>query len=284
MFDVLLVLYAHALGDPGAHGQEDSVESFLLEAVERKVLAQLLPGLRAHAMRKQEIDFLVQDALRQAEIGNAVAQHAAELGLLVVDHDAEALQPQVVRAGEPSRPSADDGDLLAVFLERRLGVRLRVLEDVVADAALDGPYRYGAVLLAAIAALLAEMRAHAAGDGRHRVVLQDYPSRLGDLAGPYAFHIPRYVDVVRAARAAAGASDPHRPEYRMEAILAGQRRAHVAALAEAMEGVVGIPVVPATRFLADVAADGSHVPQLGRRDRVGRIGQQGDGSCGPSCP
>ena len=37
---------------------------------------------------------------------------------------------------------------------------------------------------------------------------------------------------------------------------------------------VGMPEVPAPRLLAEVAADGAHLPQLGRGDRARRRGQR----------
>ena len=90
---VALVLDPHALGHPGAQSQEDRPEAVLFKAVQREVLAQPLTRPRLDSAGKKEIYLLVQDTLRQAEIGDAVAKHAAQLGLLVEDRDGMALLP-----------------------------------------------------------------------------------------------------------------------------------------------------------------------------------------------
>jgi hypothetical protein len=94
---------------------------------------------------------------------------------------------------------------------------------------------------------------------RIRAASKRSPSRsLGEVEGN--------VDVSRAIRPAAGRPDPRRAEDRMEAIFPGYRVALPPSLAEAAEAVVGIPIVPAARFLAEIAAYRPPVPDLLRGD------------------
>ena len=79
------------------------------------------------------------------------------------------------------------------------------------------------------------------------------------------------------SRAAGRVDGPHRPEDRVVAVLPHDRRAPVAALARAEEPVLGVPVVPAARFLADVPTDRAHVADLRRGHRRGRRRQRRPG-------
>ena len=66
--------------------------------------------------------FLVDHRLGQAEVRDLGADEAAELGILVVDHDLVAQHGEIARHGERGGAAADAGDALAVLL-RRLGHR-----------------------------------------------------------------------------------------------------------------------------------------------------------------
>ena len=67
-------------------------------------------------------DFLVDHRLGQTEVRDLGADEAAELGILVVDHDLIAQHGEIARHGERGGPAADAGNALAVLV-RRLGHR-----------------------------------------------------------------------------------------------------------------------------------------------------------------
>ena len=93
------------------------------------------------------------------------------------------------------------------------------------------------------------------------------------LPGADTFHVARDVDVVGTVHGAARAAHAHRAEYGVETVLAHQRIAFFAAFAQTMESIVRVSIVPAARLLADVAADGPHVPELRRCDGVRGVGE-----------
>ena len=64
------------------------------------------------------LDAAVDMALFQLEVGDAVAQQAAGLGVLLVDMHVVAGARELLRAGEARRAGADDGDALAGLLPR----------------------------------------------------------------------------------------------------------------------------------------------------------------------
>ena len=81
-------------------------------------------------------DFLVDHRLGQAEVRDLRADEAAELGILVVDHDLVAQHREVARDGERGGAAADAGDPLAVLRRRlrHLGVDVVVVLVVGGDA------------------------------------------------------------------------------------------------------------------------------------------------------
>jgi hypothetical protein len=86
--------------------------------------------------RLQIVDLGVDHRVGQAEIGNAVFQHAARLVEGLVDGDVAAGLGHVGRAGHAGRPGADDADLEPVRLD--IGnVDPALLDGGVADEALQ---------------------------------------------------------------------------------------------------------------------------------------------------
>ena len=90
----------------------------------------------------------VDDVAGQTVLGDAVAQHAAQLGQALVDGHLVAAAGQLVGAGHAGGTRADHGDLLVAGLARVQGRSFQVvLEGVVAEEALHGVDGDGAVLL-----------------------------------------------------------------------------------------------------------------------------------------
>ena len=74
------------------------------------------------AFGRHLLDAPVDVALLELEVGNAVAQQAAGLGVFFVDMNLVAGARELLRAGETGRAGADDGDLLAGLVRGRLGL------------------------------------------------------------------------------------------------------------------------------------------------------------------
>ena len=69
--------------------------------------------MEGHALGLHLRDAAVDVDLLHLEVGNAVAQQAAGLGVLLEDVHVVAGARELLRAGEPGRARADDRDLLA---------------------------------------------------------------------------------------------------------------------------------------------------------------------------
>ena len=307
--DVLALLLAHPLVDLDQELQAELRELLAVEAqhrafpraggVEHLVVLGLEPiggdvpaqlaahyELNAHALDSGGDGFDV--VLGQAVVGDGVPEHAARLLHFVVDGDAVAGLAQVVGGGEAGGARADDGDLDAGLALGSLVVDVLMLHGVVAERALDGVD--GDVLVGAVRALdghgsqavavvLAEMCADAAGDRGHGVDAVEYLGRGGPVALAQLFHIRADVRVVRAAAGAAQRGGGlHAAEDAVIARVALEREALGAALAGAVQAaayLVGIAVEPAAHVLHDVAADGAHVADKRGRDAVRGLGQRG---------
>ena len=197
---------------------------------------------------------------------------------------------QVVRRGEARGARADYGDVDARLLLGGLVVDVLVLHGVVAQRALDGVDAHAVVGVLdvlgghdrhAVAVVLAQVRADAAGDGGHRVHAVEDLSRSRPIARAELLHVGADVGVVRAAAGAAdGRGDLHAAEDGVEAAVALEGVALRAALAGAVQPaayLVGVAVEPAAHVLADVAANGADAAHERRGDGVRRLGEGGYG-------
>ena len=66
-----------------------------------------------HALGRHLLDATLDVALLELEVGDAVAQQPARLGVLFVDVNLMAGARELLGAGEAGGTRADDGDLLA---------------------------------------------------------------------------------------------------------------------------------------------------------------------------
>ncbi len=129
-------------------------------------------GAGLHAQVENRLDLLVQDRPGQAILGDAGAQHPAELGLALVEDRLLAGPGQVVGRRQTGRPAADDrhpvpGTFRAVVRPGNPGL--------VRHPALQGADVHRAVVLGPVAALHAGRRTDPAADpgqgraaGEHR--------------------------------------------------------------------------------------------------------------------
>ena len=154
------------------HGVEVAPQLF-----QTHVLADLGVEAHLHAHVDNALDLAVEHVARRAIAGNAIAHHAAELRVGVENGAAMALAPELVGAGEPGRPAADDRDLLAGFVFGP-GEAEAVRERPLADEMLDRVDADEILDLVAVASGLAWRRAHPPHDRRERVRLGETAERV----------------------------------------------------------------------------------------------------------
>ena len=123
------------------------------------------------------IDLVVEEPPRGAIAGDAVAHHAAERLVVVVDRALVSAPAELVRGGEPGRTAADDRDALARLALGRCE-REALGDGVIADELLHGIDPHEVLDLVAIAAVLARRRTDPAHLRRERVGVGGAPKRV----------------------------------------------------------------------------------------------------------
>jgi hypothetical protein len=94
-------------------------------------------GDKGDALGAHLLDAAIDDVLFQLEVGNAVAQQAADAVVLLIDGDGVAGAAQLLRGGQAGGTAADDGDALAGGLLGRLGMNPALVPGALDDGALD---------------------------------------------------------------------------------------------------------------------------------------------------
>ena len=126
-------------------------------------------------------DVLVQALARKAIRGDAVAQHAAQLGAFLEHRHAMPHKGEEVRAGEPAGPAADDGDGARGVHAARRGRHL-VGWHLVDRELLDPADVDGRIDERAAAPRLARMLAHERASRGKRVILAHHVDGTGVVA------------------------------------------------------------------------------------------------------
>ena len=101
----------------GAAGERDGVVA-LDQRGGGDVVADVHVAMEHDALGLHLLDAALDVALFELEVGDAVAQQAAGLGVLLVDMHFMAGARELLRAGEARRAGADDGDALAGLVPR----------------------------------------------------------------------------------------------------------------------------------------------------------------------
>ena len=194
---VLLPLDAHGPPLPGADGQ-DHRAVIPAQLLQLDVPAQAHPGLQGHPQAQHGLDLPVQGLLRQAVVGDAVAQHAAGLLLRLEHGDGHPLAGQVVGGRQPGGAAAHHRRPAAAARGQQRVVALRRGQVQVGHEALQPVDPHRLVHQVAPAGLLAGARADAAAHRGEGVVLLDQPQRLGVAAVGDETHVALHVDPGRA--------------------------------------------------------------------------------------
>ena len=147
----------------GAAGEHDRVE-FREQLRRGNVDADVRVGPEFHALDRHLRHAPVDQVLFHLEIGNAVAQQAADAVRLLEQHDVVAGARELLRARHARRARADDGDALAGLRGRRLRRDPALFPALVDDEMLDRLDADRIVVDVERARRLARRRAHAAGE------------------------------------------------------------------------------------------------------------------------
>ncbi len=160
----------------GAGADEHGVESHLLDhLLDAEEAADERVALELDAELLELADLGVDDRVGQAEVGDAVLEHAARFVEGLEDRHVAARLGHVGRAGHARGSGADDADAEAVLLDVG-NVRPALLDGEVADPALEPADRHGLERVAdrAHAFALVLLRADAAADRRQQVRRRDH--------------------------------------------------------------------------------------------------------------
>ena len=107
------------------------------ERFDGHVDAHMRVGQEGDAFGAHLLNAAVDDVLLQLEVGNAVAQQAADAVVLFIDGDGVAGAAQLLRGGQARGTAADHRDALAGVLLGRLGMNPAFLPGALHDALLD---------------------------------------------------------------------------------------------------------------------------------------------------
>ena len=120
----------------GAAAKQDGVEAFS-ERLDGDIDADVRVGLEDDAFGPHLLDAAVDDVLFKLEVGNAVAEKAADAVGFLEDGDGVAGAAKLLRGGETGGTAADDGDALAGGLLGRLGMNPALVPGAIDDGPLD---------------------------------------------------------------------------------------------------------------------------------------------------
>ena len=107
------------------------------ERFDGNVDADMRVGEERDALGAHLLDAAIDDVLLQLEVGNAVAQQAADAVVLLIDGDGVAGAAQLLRGRQSGGSAADDGDALAGVVLGRLGMNPAFVPGALDDGALD---------------------------------------------------------------------------------------------------------------------------------------------------
>src|SRR5208282_903422 len=237
----------------GAAGQRNRVIAFD-EASGADARADMGVEVEDHALGRHLLDATLDVALLELEVGDPVAQQPAGLGVLFVDVNLMAGARELLGAGEARGTRADDGDLLAGPLLRRLGRDPALREGAVDDRAFDRLDRHRRVLNVERAGRFARGGAHTAGEFGEVVGREQIARRLLPVAAVDEVVPVRNLVVDRAAVVTIRDAAVHAARRLIAGRLFAQRKNELPIMANSVRGRGVAPVRPIdfqkTRHLA----------------------------------
>ena len=195
------------------HGMETHLVDHLLDGEEAP---DQCVALEFHAELLELADLGIHDRVRQAEVRNAVLEHAARLVEGLVDRDITARLGHVGRARHAGGAGSDDADAEQVALDVR-NVRPALLDGEVADPPLQPADGHGLERVAyrADALALVFLGAHTPADRRQQVCPRDDVVGSAEILLGDPVNEVRNGDVDRAA-ADAGLVGAHQAALRFQ--------------------------------------------------------------------
>ena len=165
-----IAFYVELAGLPGAGRHENMGVAHLLERFDG---GSGLAELDLDAVLHHQCDILVDGFVRDAEGGDDITGHAAELALALEDRDVNAFTAEEVSGRDTGRTAADDGDLLALDTRGLPDGSHKGVVAVFGGNELGVADADGLVVEVARALALAAVRADGAGDERQGVLFGD---------------------------------------------------------------------------------------------------------------
>ncbi len=188
--------------------QKHGVE-FRFQLGGRFFLADMHLAVEDHAFRFHLADAALHDPLLQLEVGNAVAQKSAGIGVFLVDMDVVTGAAELLRGGKPGGAGPDDGNALAGPALGRLGRDPAFLPSLVRDGIFDRLDRHRHIFEIQRAGRLAGGRADAAGEFREIIGGVQVAGRVAPVAVIDEVVPVRDLVVHRTARMAIGNAAIH---------------------------------------------------------------------------
>ncbi len=102
----------------GPDAEKDGRNALFFQVGQSKITPQATAGMHLDAQSQDVIDLPVQHLGRQAVVGNAGPQHAAQPVQCFIKDDLESFQTHVVGDCKAGRAAADHGDFLRSFVDR----------------------------------------------------------------------------------------------------------------------------------------------------------------------
>ncbi|CDB33783.1 uncharacterized protein BN534_01518 [Eggerthella sp. CAG:209] len=160
------------------------------------VLANGNAQLNLYTQRGDVLDFGVEQGFGQAIVGDAVAEHATELGALLVYRYGMTHAGEVIRCGKTARTTTDNGNLLAGGFCHRSGAVGRF---VIAGVALQATDIDSGINEAATAGVFAGMLANIGASTWEGVVFADELNGVVETTSFNQCDVARDIDICGAA-------------------------------------------------------------------------------------
>src|SRR5262249_51405335 len=197
----------------GRAGRQHDGVALAAQVLARDVHAHAHAGAEGDALSRHLLHAAVDQPLLHLEVGDAVAQQAADAVIALEQRDGVPGTRQLLRARHPGRPRPHDGDALAGAALGNLRRHPALGEGVIDDVLLDVLDRDGIVVDVEDARLLARRGTDAPGElrevvGRVQALDRVTPAAAIDEIVPVRDDVPERATLVAEGDAAVHAARP----------------------------------------------------------------------------